>query len=304
MTTIHESNSGLLRSGLIMNALFSSVCAVILLMFSEPLAKTLFASQTIWFGRPAAGVLTNVGIGLCAFVLLVFFRALQKRLSQSGARDIIIGDFIWVGVSAVMLTTGAGYLSNTGFSTILFVAIAVMIFAIIQSLGLKILYQGRSKISVENQDGTIVLNASREVETTQETAWRVISDHEGYADVADNLSKVSVISGDSVGMTRECFSVNGDSWSERAHIWEEGHRYGFQVDTQRADYPYPLESMAGIWSVDEFGKGKCCVSMNFKIQPLNSLKGRLFGKVMVLLFSTGCDRLLGKWEEMMSTKHK
>ena len=48
------------------------------------------------------------------------------------------------------------------------------------------------------------LTVERDIQVTPAVAWRVMTDHAGYADVADNLSRVAVVEGHGLGMRRRC----------------------------------------------------------------------------------------------------
>jgi hypothetical protein len=52
-------------------------------------------------------------------------------------------------------------------------------------------------------------------------------------------------------MIRECADPEGNSWEELCTIWEAGHRFKFEVNTDRADYGYPFRELSGLWQVDE-----------------------------------------------------
>ena len=81
------------------------------------------------------------------------------------------------------------------------------------------------------EDGKLHKTAFRIVPLEPEVAWQVMIDHEGYADVAYNLSKVEVVSGRGLGMCRRCYDTSGRGWGETCTLWEEGRAYAFSVDT-------------------------------------------------------------------------
>ncbi len=96
----------------------------------------------------------------------------------------------------------------------------------------------------------LIFELRQPVNASADTIWRVMNDHPRYADVAANLSRVSVISGKGIGMIRECAGPKGESWRETCIAHEEGVAFDFRVHTEAADYPYPFSSLEGRWFVD------------------------------------------------------
>ena len=124
-------------------------------------------------------------------------------------------------------------------------------------------------------------NAGRETPCNRQTAvraptatvWYVITDHPACADVADNISKVEVLSGDGLGMKRRCYGPKGENWEETCDLYEPGHTYGFRIHTEFRDYPYPFAELSGRWSVEEHSAGS-----EFNIKIVASLKGNALSR--------------------------
>jgi len=85
--------------------------------------------------------------------------------------------------------------------------------------------------------------------------YQVMPDRAGYAGVANNLSRVEVVSGGGLGMRRRCYDNRGRGWSETCSLWEEGYAYSFDLQTSAPDYPYPLREMKGTWRAEPFKEG-------------------------------------------------
>lgn len=86
-----------------------------------------------------------------------------------------------------------------------------------------------------DEDGKLRKTEFRIIPIPPGVAWQVMTDHAGYADIADNLSKVEVVSGHGLGMLRRC--------------------YAFTLDTNAPDYPYPLTELKGTWRVEQVEQG-------------------------------------------------
>jgi hypothetical protein len=148
------------------------------------------------------------------------------------------------------------------------------------------------------EDGKLHKMAYRIVHVSPEVAWQVMTDHAGYAEVADNLSKVEVVSGQGLGMVRRCYDTKGRGWNETCTLWEEGRAYAFTVHTNAPDYPYPLAELKGTWRVDPVAQGSR-VSLEFVARAKWGVLGRLMLRVLIGPAGRICRRLLKRWEAVM-----
>ena len=140
------------------------------------------------------------------------------------------------------------------------------------------------------------LEIKRRVNAPKDVVWNVISDLNGYADYAPNLSQSTVISGEGVGLVRQCADTRGGEWQENCILWEEGHQYTIEVDT--SDYPYPFRSMRGTWGLEE-SSDDVIVTMRFDYQPTFDppLLGWLSNRfVLHRAFMPIAEQLLDNWE--------
>lgn len=138
------------------------------------------------------------------------------------------------------------------------------------------------------------LQFDRLVNAPKDIVWEVISDVEAYAEVAPNLSKAVILSGQGEGMSRRCWDTKGGSWQEQCTLWEEGKRYTMQVDTR--DYPYPFTEMQGTWGLEEQANGTL-ITMEFDFTPKFGVVGDLMVRVgMKRSFQKVCSELLDNWE--------
>lgn len=295
----YQMNGAFLRAALLANAAFSVLCATLLVAESGPVAARLFIGDSAVFGLPAEATVFGLGLALALFAALVAFTASRKLISKQIVRTVIIADALWAAASIGLLFLSADTFTATGLWTIAAVALAVLSFAVAQFTGLAILYQGESEISISRHGRARHVRVSRAVSASAAAAWDIMIDHESYADVADNLSRVEILAGDAKGMRRKCTGKQGESWTEAAHIWDHGQRYGFTIDTEAPDYPYPLEKLSAVWAVEETGPSACIVSIAFDVTPLSSLKGEIFISISMVMFPKLLHRLLEKWKIRM-----
>lgn len=131
MTTIvsTQDKSQLLRSALLGNSLFC---------FLSGLAFTLFPHQVSkYLGLLPHIVILVLGIGLMAYGLFVFFQSQKQPLSLPFARFAIAADLIWVMGSALLIFTSMVPFTTAGKWTIAIIADIVLVFAIVQYVGLR-----------------------------------------------------------------------------------------------------------------------------------------------------------------------
>lgn len=300
--TRYQYNGKLLRVALLSNAAFSFICGLMALLKSAAVASHLFAVDGLPPGVPAGMAVLALGVGLLLFAGLVAFTGAARVVAIKGALAITVADALWVISSIGLLVFAADLFTEAGAWTVGIVALAVFLFGLGQAIGLAVFYEGESSIKVARKGRSRRVKVTRQVSASQKTAWEIVTDHESYSDVADNISRVEVLEGDSAGMRRKCTGAQGESWTEVAHVWEEGRRYGFRIDTTAPDYPYPLERLEAIWTVEEIKPNATNVSIEFDVTPLRTLKGWMFISVSMIMFPRLLDRLLGKWKTRMEAQ--
>jgi len=122
-------SSDLLKKSLRGNAIFSALCAVDLMLFSEAIAGLV--------GIPDNGFLFSLGVSLLGFAAFVWWVSSQHPISPALAQSIIWMDAAWVLGSVILVLFKPAWLTVTGVLLIIAVAIAVELFAYFQYRGLK-----------------------------------------------------------------------------------------------------------------------------------------------------------------------
>jgi len=130
MTTITSTQSkSLLRSALLGNSIFCFLSGLDFVLFSGPVAGFL--------GLSSPSVIFVLGVILIAYALVVFSQSRMQPLNQSFARFAIIADVLWVLGSAVLIFTDLVAFTIAGKWAIAIIADIVLVFAILQFVGLQ-----------------------------------------------------------------------------------------------------------------------------------------------------------------------
>jgi len=134
----------------------------------------------------------------------------------------------------------------------------------------------------------------RKIDAPRADVWAVLSDLNGWAAHAPNLSKTKVIAGSHQGAVRRCYNNAGKGWNETCTLWQPGRRYVMEVDT--SDYPYPLSVMRGTFDVDDAGNGSI-IRLRFDYKVKGGPAGRVLGLLLRPVFARTCKGLLDSLEQ-------
>ncbi|WP_298965508.1 SRPBCC family protein [uncultured Roseibium sp.] len=263
------------RAFLGMNAAFSLLTGAALLTAAGHLAELLFANEAVW----QSWTLRLLGAGLILFGIDLIFMATDRFITKVQVTLISVLDAGWVLGSALLLMFAGSLFSGTGTTAVVIVAVFVTIFALGQYLGARKIQAPLSLASVTMSGGKILATVSRKVDASQDIVWRVMSDHPGYADVADNISKVEVVEGDGIGMQRRCYGPKGENWLETCDYFEAGRGFGFRIHTEADDYPYPISDLHGEWVVEGNGSGSK-FAINIEAEPKGNFLVQTLFKLM------------------------
>jgi len=117
--------------------------------------------------------------------------------------------------------------------------------------------------------------------------FEVVSNNALYAQLAPNLTEIRTVSGQGVGMVRECTDTEGACWRETYTAWEPGRRFATKVDA--STYPPGLKAMItaldASWTVSPGSENES--SIEFVIEAVLTDLG-----VQVLRDGGGADALI------------
>lgn len=252
-----------------LNSQFSALNGLALLLAAGALAPFLFADPVDW----VASGLRGLGIGLLGFAGVLYLLSRNRFISRATVHEIVLLDALWVVGSIVLIVFFGSILTTSGLVVVTAVAMVVAFFAISQFASAAKIELPVPVADVSIRDGTLHATVKRNVNAPTTTVWDVMTDHPAYAKVADNISRVEVLSGDGPGMMRRCYGPKGESWDETCDLFKPGQSYGFRIHTEAEDYPYPFSELSGRWSVKAQPAGSV-----FDIKIAGVLKGNALSK--------------------------
>ncbi len=283
------------RVFLALNAAFSLLVGLELLVFADATAQTIFMDPSGW--KPLA--LRLLGVGLVVFALDLLLMASNRFVTKNQVMLIVFADLGWLLASGALVFSYGQIFSDSGIVAIEAVAAFMAFFAVGQYFGAGKIRDPESRASVHSNNGILIARVERAVAAPAERVWEVMTDHPGYADVASNISKVEVLSGLGIGMKRRCFGPKGENWTETCDLFEEGQSFGFKIHTEAPDYPYPIADLQGRWSVEPSGNGSV-FSIDIEAKPKGGFLARtLFSSVAKRQFKSVLIDLADAWSKRM-----
>lgn len=270
-----------LQKALGLNALFSGLSGIVLIVFNKEIASL--------FGTANTTVFWVIGIVLLFFASTIMYEIRKQR--PIAVLWIIIQDFLWVIGSFVIITVNLFEISKTGNSTIAIIATIVLFMGVNQ-------YKALAQIdSLENKNNKH-FKFERVIKANKKSVWKLISDVENYDKVAPNIDAATIISGEGSGMVRSC-SHGKDSWTETCTMWIEEELYSFDVNTSAPDYPYPFKFLKGTWKVQEIDNNTTKIIMHFEFQYKRKYQNWLLHPFLKSKFSKIAEELLDNWQKIL-----
>ncbi|WP_198162256.1 SRPBCC family protein, partial [Methylosinus sp. R-45379] len=218
-----------------------------------------------------------------------------SRIHRVASPGVVLAtalDFLWV-IGSVALPT----IRHVPNAEIVFAqAAVVLVFVELQLLGI------RRSIFVNGIGGFAL---ERVVQGSIDRAWNVVSDVARYAEVADTLHSSQIVSGEGLGMVRECEDDSGACWLETCTRWEPGRAYAFDVDTTAPRYPLPLKAMRGDFEVEALDASRTLVRIRFSFTPRGGL---MTEHLLALVFAMRGDAVVGgilrRWARLIEAPAK
>ena len=133
-----RGSDSLIRNVLKGNAIFSTASGLLFTLASASVAEFIGIADTSIFGLlEGTTFILIIGIGLLLFAGSLVYTATREQVHRPSAWQAILGDFAWVILSYIILVTGAIPFSTTGSWAVLIVADIVLVFGILQWVGLR-----------------------------------------------------------------------------------------------------------------------------------------------------------------------
>lgn len=123
----------LLKKALRANAMFSTLCAIDLLFFSQSIAELM--------GVFDPGYIIFIGVGLLGFAAVVLFVSERSSIDIRMANIITLMDIGWVLGSALVIPFGSHWFNSIGSVLIAIVAVMTALCAYFQAKGIQQLTQ-------------------------------------------------------------------------------------------------------------------------------------------------------------------
>jgi hypothetical protein len=122
-------NTSLLRNTLFGNSVFSFLSGVACLLFSKAIASFL--------GLSAAWIILALGVGLIVYGVEIYLGARAEPVHTGIAKFAVYADLAWVLGSAVLIFANLVPFTTAGKWAIAIIADIVLVFAILQYVGLR-----------------------------------------------------------------------------------------------------------------------------------------------------------------------
>ena len=120
----------MLNKAYLANAIFSSVCAITMLVFSRHLNIEIPMGAAQW---------DSLAVMLLGFGVYLVLITCSQTWAKYSAIPVIIGDLLWVIVSTVLAVYFSEFLTLTGWLLIMLVNLFVGSFAYFQFVGFRLL---------------------------------------------------------------------------------------------------------------------------------------------------------------------
>lgn len=142
----------------------------------------------------------------------------------------------------------------------------------------------------------------RLLDAPTDVVWDVVTDPDVYAEVAPNLSSVTILDGDGEGMVRECVDTGGNAWRESCHYWEAGRAFAVAVDVRTSDFHQRLFTrFEGSWSLAERADGTL-VTMQFDFDTRYGPLGSLLSRYVAFKAAPLLEAIFEGWEAEVETR--
>jgi hypothetical protein len=124
-----STHSSFLKNVLFSDSVFSFISGLAFLLFSRAIASFL--------GLSAAWIILALGLGLIVYGIEIFLAARAEPVNMDIAKFAVYANLAWVLGSAVLIFANLVHFTTAGKWAIAIVADVVLVFAILQYVGLR-----------------------------------------------------------------------------------------------------------------------------------------------------------------------
>lgn len=244
-----------LRPPLLLNALFSGACGLLLVLAP--------ASVAAWLGPHVNWVYEFLGLGLTLFGLVLGVAAIHPQ--PLALLAVTAADLAWVIATTATLLVWRDDFTILGWSVVLGTNAMVMGLVWFQLRAIRNAFRVSDGVPDEYQL-CVAVNAP----AAADAFWRVLADLGAIQRYMLSLTSSALTVGEKpgVGCVRTCENVKGQSWSERCEAWEEGRSVTLAFQTDAPGFPFPFSSMRGGWRVaPRAAAAGCQVQVWWRVVP-------------------------------------
>jgi len=263
----------LLRTGLAINATFSVLCAVGMLVYGQQLAALM--------GRINPLLLQMIGLSLLFFASELVLQISKRRLSTLRALFVSIMDVGWVLASLVLLVFFPDLLSGSGAVIVSLVAAVVLLCSLLQLFGIHRIHAVPGRKTYRHC-------VPMAVEASAESLWYIIGNLDSIAQYAPHIASSRLVNSESSGegSVRICQDISGKQWSEQCTVYDPKKQLDLKFLTEEPNFPLPVKEMEGGWQLKKLDEGRCEVRVWWELEP----KIRAFALILMPIFSHLMDR--------------
>ena len=262
-----------LRTALFANAVFSALCGLVMLAWSEFVGTLL--------GLQALLVFRLIGCGLLLFAAALLHQATRPRLATWRALYASVADFLWVISSLLGLLLFPRLFSETGVAVVLVVAAVVLTFSIWQMRGIDRAHRAENPALHRH---CLVVHT----EAPAANLWEVISRLGAIQNYSPSLVRSEILDGKApgVGAVRRCADQSSRCWAEECVAFNPDHRsFTLRFVSEAPDFPFPASTMIGGWEVKSVGTGSE-VMVWWELTP----KPRFLAPILLPILAFSVDR--------------
>lgn len=230
------NRSAYLRAALLANALFSTICALLMILGPGWVGTLL--------GVEAPLVIRGIGFGLALFAADLIHQATRSRIATWRALYASVADFLWVLGTLVGIGLFPAALSTSGLVAVLAVAGIVFAFGVWQLRGIRVLHGAGDPTMYRH---CIVVRVDAETDAM----WSVVNRLGDIQKYMPTLQSSVMLDGKppGVGAIRRCIDTAGRSWSEECTDFRPGSGFVVRFLADAPGFPFPATTMVGGWEV-------------------------------------------------------